>query len=281
MFRASIHRPSLVTAMRQLRPWIKKNRNKPLRSTVRLLARDSHIELLAGTAAGQGRVEIPATVHRPGIALVDAFGLHAFAQYAQGDWLTLVATDGHVVVRSEVAQQQVSMFRAYPADAFPDLERDGLVREPLHLDEVPDPDVQCLFFSEYGVADFATWLALLDFPVRHPTSDHSDTLMVQSTSRHRNQVDWLALHPDHIFLFRHVTEERKPSTFQLSFSRRSWKRLRKVLSDETGSCRVDVFPSHATVTLPSAGVTVFPVLNDLYPLPNPAPLFQEIGRAHV
>lgn len=264
--RILVNRSEFLQALRQLRPWVKKDRSRPLRSAIRLRSANGNLELLAGSARGQGRKVVSAQVEYPGTAVVDTFGLQTFARYADADELTLLATDEYLLCRAESEIQQVAAFRQFPKDQFPDLDHEGLMREHLRADMLPDRNEVRLFEVELPASHLACLCRFFDFATIHPQRDLSDALRLHTAPRRRDQLHWIAGYPDLLLLYRQdVPNKDLPSNFQQIYSRKSWLPIGKQAEklDPQSPVTVQGYDVHSVISMDGETDAVLPVLLDL------------------
>jgi hypothetical protein len=277
MLHVRVHRAQLLDALRQMRPWIRKQRRLPIQSAVRLVGQGDHFQILAGFMSAQARRSVSAEVEAPGTVVVDALALLDFARYTQGEWLSLAATDNFLLGRPLDAPQKFVALRKFPNDSFPDLEQEGLLHVHLDANRTPDRDLARFFQVETHADDLMAWLRWLDYPLAHPAKDLTDLLMVQAAGR--DAVDCFAFQSRVVYFFRQRSIGHS-GNFEMGLPRRNLLPLVRSLSGKNPQdiCRISGYPNHMVVQVPGASDLVVPVLHD-YALPEASALHTELKAA--
>ncbi len=189
MMHIQVDRALLQQSLQKIRPWIRKNRKNPVRSAIRITAKEGgRLRILAGSFAGQGRVDIPAEVLSEGEYGVDGISLQNFVRYAEGETLELLGTDAYLVCRSKEIPEQQAIFPKADLALFPDVALESASRETLNDERVPD-DVYRMCRQETSGADVGRMLRFFSFSDAGHLENGSDLLSLRPRSRYPRTLE--------------------------------------------------------------------------------------------
>lgn len=288
----SIDRKALDQAIRQLRPWIKKDRRHPARALIRLSSLEEKIQIVAGSYTTQSVREIPAKVREPGTSVVDGLVLGHFAKYAEDGELRLLSAQaasqipgedptGMLLCQSVTDPEQLLTVREGNPDLFPDIQEDTLKRLVLRADDLPEPEEALYCRFSMPATEFLQVLRFFDLPVIHPAQDRSDLLVLYvGESAVGKHMDLIAAHTQSVYLFRQIlpddTEFSFSGTLCLPFSRSAWLPMTKRAHwDDLDRVDFLVYAGHVAVCLPGEKESRITVDTQATGIPNLQEAFRE------